>query len=176
MRVISIVGLCSFVLALSACSSVSAPSKTASKLNFNSVAKISLGIANQQVVVDALGEPDQKIRIPNSTLEAWMFYIPATQQTKLSLIYDFPTGVLKRKVWIVDKNEPEDDLETAKSRFSSAKFESRQAKQTNPHYIPDETIFFDAKLGLALVYRRSVNEVESISWTSSDFRSIAGGF
>ena len=46
-----------------------------------------------------------------------------------------------------------------------AHFESRPLKQMNPHFIPDEIIFFDKQMGLTLIYREAVKEVETISWS-----------
>ena len=173
MKIYGIISFGFLLIFQTACSS-SQP-KQPSKLTLNSVFEIGLGTFNQAEALGRFGEPDKKVNLPNApALEAWLYFEHPSHQTKLSLIFEKTSGVLQRKTWIVGAHEPEDNLETAKARFPTAHFENHHAKQTNPHFIADEIIFDDKQLGLTMVYREAVKEVESISWTDSKLRSLAG--
>jgi hypothetical protein len=138
------------------------------------IEKIQIGTFNRSEAKERFDAPREIVNLPDSnSLEAWIYVDQSHISTRVSLIFDRNSGVLKRKTWFVRGGEPEADINSVKARYPLAQFESRPAKNRNPHFISDKIIYTDQSSGLSVSYRKSANEVEALSWSDPKTRSVA---
>jgi hypothetical protein len=136
-------------------------------LTLDLVMRLSFDRDSENSIVSALGAPDVRVNVPDSSEVLWSYNDKIDGYQRLSLVFD-ETGRLQSKVWLVREREPEILLENSQKRFPSAKFVAEDVQWDNSHSAPDERFYSDEENGISILFRKTRQEVESIGWYRSD--------
>lgn len=156
---------------IASCSSVE-KSESRQRLSLERALKLLPGKSDQNTIRSILGHADIIVQIPDSEDVAWIFNDKKTSHQKLSLVFD-SRKTLQSVLWLVSENEPEIKLENSKKRFPDAKFVSEDPPWENPHAGPYEKIYSDQEKGISITFRKTRQDVESISWFNPVEKSAA---
>jgi hypothetical protein len=159
------------VIFLNSCSSIE---NQAQRRNFSLVEamKIVPEKSDQNSIQSMLGPADLVMQIPDSDDIAWIFKDTKTGHQKLSLVFNNQKR-LQSVLWLVSEDEPEIRLEISKKRFPDAKFVAKAAPWENPHAAPNEEFYVDDERGISITFRKTRQEVESISWYNPNLKPSA---
>ncbi len=156
---------------LSSCSSIENPEPKGS-FSLKEIMEIVPGKSDQDDVQSMLGSADLVMQVPNSEDIAWIFKDKKSGHQKLSLVFN-NQKILQSVLWLVNEDEPEIKLENSKNRFPSAKFIAQDAPWESSHAAPNERFYVDEKKGVSITFRKTRQEVESISWYNPNNKSSA---
>jgi hypothetical protein len=127
---------------------------------------------SEDSVTLALGSPVKVIPVPGSKENLWIYNDPNDGYHRLTLLFDH-NKKLQSLMWYVREREPEIELKNSQKHFPDAKFVGWDAPWENPHAAPDERFYSDKTKGISITFRKTRQEVESISWYNPNTKPTA---
>lgn len=158
------------ILGVTSCQGLQTPSVSRTDFSLVQAEGIHAGEAKREEVLRRLGKPDRIIDLSQTDLkeqgEVWAYFAGGVQSAgRISLSFPANSDLVDSVSWDVRDGDPEQNLESALSRFKGATFVRRRPKYwSNPHSSPDEVFYEDSKTGLTITYLQTPKEVTVISW------------
>lgn len=122
--------------------------------------------------IKALWGSPYRIVAKERGLVVWFYLNKDSTAQKASFNFN-EAGILRTKLYLVDDEEPESQVEAVFKHYPNSKFRRYEAEWINPHSAPDEIYYEDEKAGLLIEVHKTRNEVWSISWADPKSRKVA---
>lgn len=148
-------------------------SEITAEITLNDVEDLSIGQIKQSDVSRKFGSPQQVVLSTDGSRVVWIYVDKRLRLPRLSLYFDAQSGILHKKKWEVYTGEAELNLETLKTRYQAAKLTRVDPKWKNSDAAPGVAYFIDQKHGLSIEFNKSRREVENITWSLKNSRSVA---
>lgn len=132
-------------------------------LSLESVLKLTPNRSQQPEVRALLGDANQVLQIPGSNQTAWIFNEKRTGHQKLALTFD-SERVLQAVLWSPSGQDEDFKLENSQKRFPAAHFSIEESPIQESHVASDERLYTDRRQGILIRFRKSRQQVESVSW------------
>jgi hypothetical protein len=151
------------VLLLAACQS-SLPAHN-DKIEVSILHEIKPGATKEQVQA-RLGTPDRTLdmrNLPDSKTDSEIWEYDRSGLRRLSISFDPSLNSIRSLTLEMGPSDKELNLRTMLAQFPKANWTVASPQWINPHAFPDECRYVDNKLGIAIEYRRTRQEVDLVS-------------
>jgi hypothetical protein len=143
-------------------------------LSFAEISRLTLG-SDKKDLFRVFGKPDEvSTEEMNSNIERWVYNVKNINMPRAVFLVDKTTNQLRGKSFYF-LDETENALRSVLSGYKNANFEIKRRKQTG-HYIPNEILYSDEKMGLYFVVSDARQEVQQFSWIDPKLHDYIAAF
>ena len=139
-------------------------------LSYDEFDQIKLGLKVEQIESQLNSQYKiEKSSNKNDVIEWFIFGNESSPWQRSAIIFDKKTNAVTAKSFIPFNGEKENNLKfILENKFPDITFEKHKLPICKRDYMPNSIFYANVKSGILIRYNELSNDVESLSWTSSD--------